>query len=91
MATATKMERGAGAKPERAPMEFLVFEDNGAAFHWKIVAGDGATLAESMGYGSYDEAEQAAGYVRDGAASASFGPHAGGGHAVDLVARRAAV
>ena len=61
MATATKKSRAAGQLARRArnvrvpePMEFLVFEDNGGAYHWRIVAGAGATLSESGSFASYD-------------------------------------
>jgi len=53
-------------------MEFLVFEENGGDYHWTIVAGDGATLARSEGFGCYEDAERAATHVREGAASASL-------------------
>jgi uncharacterized protein YegP (UPF0339 family) len=95
MATATKKSgvgrrrpnRAAGAR-KPASMEFLVFQDNGGAYHWRIVAGDGATLPESGSFASYDLAEQAAHHVRDGAALARFGARAVDAPPVDLVARR---
>ena len=67
MATATKQSRAAkqlARRPAhmRSPesMEFVILEDNGGAFHWTIVASDGATLVRSGGFASYDDAEQAA-------------------------------
>ena len=48
-----------------------------SAYHWTIVAGDGATLARSTSFASYDDAEKAAKHVRDGAASARFERRAG--------------
>ena len=79
MATATKQSRAAkqlARRPAhmRSPesMEFVILEDNGGAFHWTIVASDGATLVRSGGFASYDDAEQAAERVRDAAASARF-------------------
>ena len=54
-------------------MELLIFEDNGGDYHWRIVAPDGAMLAQSVSFASsYDRAEQAAQHVRGAAASARF-------------------
>jgi uncharacterized protein YegP (UPF0339 family) len=95
MGTAPKKSRATGRLARRArrvrvpeSMEFVIFEDNGGAFHWKILAGDGAILAQSECFASYDDAEQAAQRVRDGAASARFNRRAGELGAVDLAARR---
>src|SRR5579871_3710070 len=97
MATATKKSRDNGRLPRRAPevrvpesMEFLIFEDNGGAYHWTIVARDGATLARSAGFASYEHAERAAQHVRDGAASARLERRAERADPVDLSARRTA-
>ena len=94
MATATKKSRAAGQLARRArdvrqsaSMEFLIFQDNGGAYYWTI-AGDGATLARSGSFASYDHAEQAARRVRDGAAAARFDARAGQARPVDLIARR---
>jgi uncharacterized protein YegP (UPF0339 family) len=84
-----QVARRTGALAKSASMRFLIFEDNGGAYHWKIVAGDGATLAQSVGFVSYEDAERAARRVRDGAGSASFKPRAGVDQPVDLAARRA--
>jgi uncharacterized protein YegP (UPF0339 family) len=83
MATATKKARSGGpvARPDpivrvgsqtraSAPIEFLIFEDNGGAYHWKIVGGDAQTLAVSGGFDSPNAALQAAEHVRDRASSA---------------------
>jgi uncharacterized protein YegP (UPF0339 family) len=94
MATAKKRSRTARlprrAREARAPgsMEFLVFEDNGGEYHWTIVARDGATLARSGGFASYDDAEKAAKHVRDAAAVARLERRAGAASPVDLSARR---
>ena len=95
MATARKKSRAAGqlaspAHSVRVPesMEFLIFEDNGGAYHWRLVASDGATLAQSGSFASYDSAEQAAQRVREGAASARFDRRADEVAPVDLAARR---
>jgi uncharacterized protein YegP (UPF0339 family) len=95
MATAIKKSRAAGRLPRRAlegpapeSMEFLIFEDNGGDYYSTIVAGDGATLARSGSFGSYDEAEQGAQHVRDGAASGQLERRAVSALPVDLTARR---
>jgi uncharacterized protein YegP (UPF0339 family) len=95
MATATKKSRAAGQLARRArnvrvpeSIEFLIFEDNGGAYHWRLAGGDGATLAQSESFASYEDAEQAARRVRDGAASARFDRRAGEVGPVDLAARR---
>ncbi len=97
MATATKKSRIAGRRPRGArevrvshSMEFLVFEDNGGEYHWRIVAGDGATLMRSGGFASYEGAERAARQVRDGAASARLEHRAASTPPDDLAARRPA-
>jgi uncharacterized protein YegP (UPF0339 family) len=74
MATATKKspgsKRSARGAADKKSMAFLICEDNGGLYHWKLLAGDGATLGQSGDFASYDEAEHAAQQVRDGAASA---------------------
>jgi uncharacterized protein YegP (UPF0339 family) len=77
MGTAPKKSRAAcrlagHARDVRVPgsMEFLISGDNGGAYQWTIVACEGATLEQSGSFASYDDAEQAAQRVRDGAASA---------------------
>ena len=55
-------------------MEFLIFEDNGGDYHWKNGGGNGGTLAQSVSFASYEDAEQAARRVRDGASPARFEP-----------------
>jgi uncharacterized protein YegP (UPF0339 family) len=77
MATANKKSRATKqlARPVAhihgpAAMEFLIFEDNSGSYHWTILAGDGTTLGHSGDFASYDDAEQAARQIRDGAASA---------------------
>ncbi len=69
-------------------MEFLIFQDNGGAYHWTIVAGDGESLGQSGSFASYEDAEQAAQHVRDAAASARFERRASEATPVDLIARR---
>ena len=95
MATATKKPRAVSQRARRArnvrvaqSMQFVIFEDNGGAFHWRIVAGDGATLAQSGSFASYDSAEQAAHCVRDGTASAHLDRRADEVRPIDLAARR---
>jgi hypothetical protein len=69
-------------------MEFLTFEDNGGRHRWRIVAGDGGTVAQLVSFASYLDAERAARHVRDGVSAVSFEPRAVGERAVDRVARR---
>jgi uncharacterized protein YegP (UPF0339 family) len=97
MVTAIKKSRAGGRRPHRASqvrvpesMEFLIFEDNGGYYHWTIVAADGATLARSEDFGSYEDAERAAQHVRDGATSAPFDHRAASARPVDLTERRSA-
>jgi uncharacterized protein YegP (UPF0339 family) len=85
MATATtkapatsQVVSGAGRRSERASTEFLIFEDNGGAYHWSIAAGNRGTLAQSGSFVSFDDAARAARDVRDAARSASFELHGGG-------------
>jgi uncharacterized protein YegP (UPF0339 family) len=84
MATATKNARAAnqvvrraGAASKSTSMEFVIFEDNGGRYDWRIIAGSGGLLARSESFASYEDAENAAHDVRDGAASASFKPRTG--------------
>ena len=81
--TALRAARAAdSARPKAAPMTFLVYEDNGGSYHWTILAA-GETLVQSASFASYEEAEQAARIVHDGASSASFGDK----RPIDLPAR----
>ena len=84
MATATKKRhaaraaaRGAGDVSESALLEFLVYRDNGADYHWEIVGERGESLAQCGSFASYDDAERAARRVHDGAGSARLGPRVG--------------
>jgi uncharacterized protein YegP (UPF0339 family) len=95
MATATSRSRAArhlarhaARVREPASMEFVIFEDNGGEYHWTIIAGDGATLARSVGFGSFDDAELGAQQICDGAASARYDRRGVVTSPVDLVARR---
>jgi len=84
MATATKKPsaatpitrgaRGASANGSAA-LRFRVYPDNGGDYHWEIVGGNGAKLAQSGIFASHDDAERAARRVSDGAASARFEPN----------------
>jgi uncharacterized protein YegP (UPF0339 family) len=71
-------------------MEFLVFRDNGGSYRWTIVAANGEQLAQSPSFGSYEDARDAAGRVRDGAGSAQLEDHEAAAIPVDLSARREA-
>ncbi|MGI8572996.1 MAG: YegP family protein [Solirubrobacteraceae bacterium] len=72
MATATKNSGAASNVRSSSSMKFLIFEDNGGAYHWRIVASDGAAMAQSAAFPSYEEAGRAVELVRGGAASARF-------------------
>jgi uncharacterized protein YegP (UPF0339 family) len=83
MATATTKSRAAKQLARRArevrvadPMQFLIFEDNGGDYHWTLVARDGATLARSGSFASYDDAEHAADAERWLDEGGSFSSHA---------------
>jgi uncharacterized protein YegP (UPF0339 family) len=69
-------------------MTFLIYEDNGGAYHWAIVADGGETVAQSASFGSYEKAKRAARIVHRGASSASFEHRSGDTPPVDLPARR---
>jgi uncharacterized protein YegP (UPF0339 family) len=95
MATATKNGRPARRAARRtsalsgsAALEFLIFEDNGGRYHWKIVDGAGESLVQSASFASYAEAERAARVVRDNAGSARLERRAPDDPPVDLTARR---
>ena len=82
MATATKkvdaarpVARGAREVSQPASLEFVVYQDNGGDYHWKIVGGAGESLSQSGSFTSHDDAERAAWRVHDGAGSARFEPH----------------
>ena len=87
---ATRRARSAAKRPEPAPMQFLIFEDNGGFHHWTIVDDRGASLVESGRFDSVDQAEDAAEVVRNGAGSARFERRTSGERPVDLTAHRAA-
>ena len=70
------------------PMKVRIFEDNDGAYQRRIIADDGATLAQSGSFTSYEDAEQAAQRVRDGAASARLNRRGREMGAVDRAARR---
>lgn len=79
MTTATKKsaapEQLARDSPKNgAPesLEFRIVEDNGGEYHWRIVTEDGAPLAQSSSYSSYEDAGRAVQRVRVGVESARF-------------------
>ncbi len=80
MATATKKVNrarpvGRGARDVSASaLEFLVHQDNGGGYHWEIVGEPGESLARSVSFASYDDAERGARRVHDGAGSAPLEP-----------------
>jgi hypothetical protein len=86
---AHQVARSTGAPSKQASMEFLIFEDNGGDSPLENHRQARGTLAESVSFASYEDAEQAARRVRDGVGSASFEPRAGGDQPVNLAGRRA--
>jgi uncharacterized protein YegP (UPF0339 family) len=96
MATATKKTRAARDIARRAvvstsaSMEFRVVETNGGRYRWMILDASGESLAQSGSFASYDDAANAARYLRNGAGSARFERRAAAAGPVDIVARRAA-
>jgi uncharacterized protein YegP (UPF0339 family) len=95
MGTAPRKSRATGklarlARDVHTPesTEFLIVEDNGGAYHWRIVAGDGAILTQSESFASYDRAADAARRVQAAAASARFNPRGREPNAIDLATRR---
>ena len=86
--TALREARAGSALSEPAPVTFRVFEDNGGSYRWTILAADGAILARSQGFASYDHAEQAARRIRQAATTARFEHHAVEPPPVDPSARR---
>jgi hypothetical protein len=75
MATATpkaRAKRGAMA----ASMEFLIVEDNGGDYHWTLLGRDGASLARSGSFATYEHTEDAARVVLAGAGTARLDPRA---------------
>ncbi|HXB17066.1 MAG TPA: hypothetical protein VNV44_15125 [Solirubrobacteraceae bacterium] len=85
MATATKHVAAAKSPPARArpasktaSPAFRIYQDNAAGYHWEIVDRSGASLVQSRGFDSEDEAKQAARGMQQGARSAHFEPIVGG-------------
>ena len=91
--SAMRKARGAPmrSRPEPASMAFLIDEDNGGGHHWTIVADGGEILVRSVGFASYEDAEQAAGMVHRGTSRASFEHRSTAPPPVDLPAGRDAV
>ena len=81
MATATKKVHVAGSRTRnatpvsgRAPLAFVISQDNRGDYLWEIVDSGGKTLVRSGGFASRDDAERAAHHVHDSARLAHFGP-----------------
>lgn len=52
-------------------MQFMIYEDNGGAFHWRLVSDDGTAVALSAGaFGTRADAMRAAAEVRSGQSAA---------------------
>jgi hypothetical protein len=83
MATATpkaRAKRGATA----ASMEFRIVEDNGGDYHWTLLDRDGASLAHSGSFASYERTEDAARVVLAGVGAARLDPRAVTAGSVDV-------
>jgi uncharacterized protein YegP (UPF0339 family) len=53
-------------------MQFVIYRDNGAQFHWRLMGDDGSRLAVSaVSFSSADDARRAAAEVHEHAGSAS--------------------
>jgi uncharacterized protein YegP (UPF0339 family) len=53
-------------------MQFLIFEDNGGDHYWTLQDRDGNSLARSPSFTSYQDTENAARVVLDGAGAAGL-------------------
>jgi uncharacterized protein YegP (UPF0339 family) len=52
-------------------MQYVIYQDNGGLFHWRLAGSDGAALAVSaVTFATADEARRAATDVHEHAASA---------------------
>ena len=88
VAAKRKVRTAARALPDPTSMKLLVFEDNGGAYHWTIVADRGERLVRSASFASYEDAKHAARALHAGLASASFEQLAGDTPTVNVVAGR---
>ncbi len=59
-------------EPDPPAVRFVIYEDNGGGYYWTITSATGEVLARSAEFATYEEANQAAGIVHRGAATASF-------------------
>jgi uncharacterized protein YegP (UPF0339 family) len=91
MATATRNGRvttgangGAAVASELESMEFLIVEDNGGKYHWRLLDRDGNSLARSPSYASHHDAEDAALVVLAGGGSARLDRRAATGSSLDI-------
>lgn len=51
-------------------MQFVIYRDNGAQYHWRLMADDGSNLAVSaVAFGSAEDARSAATALRDSGVS----------------------
>ena len=83
-----KAQAAPSSSPEPESLTFLIYEDNGGGYHWRIVADGGETLVRSASFGSYEDANQAAGIVHRGASRATFEHGSDNPPPADLPARR---
>ena len=83
-----KARAAPSSSPEPESLTFLIYEDNVGGYHWRIVADGGETLVRSAGFGSYEDARQAARIVHRGASRATFEQSSENPPPTDLPARR---
>jgi uncharacterized protein YegP (UPF0339 family) len=84
MATAIKKAR-ASESMDSASMEFLIVEDNGGEYHWRLLDRDGNRVARSPTFASYGATEDAACVVLAGAGSARLDPRAAADRSVAIL------
>jgi uncharacterized protein YegP (UPF0339 family) len=81
-----KARAAPSASAEPASMTFLIDEDNGGDYRWRIVADGGERLLRSASFRSPEDAKEAARIVHRGASQAALEDRSA--PPVDLAARR---
>jgi len=84
MATAITKAR-ASESMDSASMEFLIVEDNGGEYHWRLLDRDGNRVARSPTFASYEATEDAASVVLAGAGSARLDRRAAADRSVAIL------
>jgi uncharacterized protein YegP (UPF0339 family) len=88
MSAMRKARAAPSSSPKPESMTFHIYEDNVGGYHWKLVADGGETLVRSAGFGSYEDAKQAARIVHRGASRATFEQSPDNTPPTDVPARR---